>query len=662
MDHCFQLHPEMRPASYVTGRSPREQSLEAKVAELEQKLKSSASFAQISEPHVGGGTSGSDMYMFGAAGEVVAAASTRSQTLADAVASTSGGSNEVPHPRHAGPADQIGQARLPLSFGLVDTTVVGAKNPVPLRDGDSISKDVTQALAYKILHMPIFSGSELMAPDLKPAAVFHLAGRMLEGKADLPSLQVSQAVVDVHVAEEVEDLANLRAGLADAAIIAFGKQTDIPPASISAVDTSFSNYAAGAAYLADISARPARERHNLQPGVVRLMNDKSLFVVSRTDMPTIRATPLRVMMDSGAQPVMIGKGLADSLGLTPANLDPCPFTIVTSVGGTERATGYTKAPLRLIFNVGAWPTYTHLSMKCVVTNATNYDILVGQQALYPLGFGLDNWTEEAWIRPGWSTGDGRKVFIPVTFAATAMTMVAEAMFGCSGSVADLPCAPVLLEETMDYTCNAAEQQFLPSFQIPARHFKDPPPPWRTPKELSDHCRHIVADLELGEAPPTSSSFSFAQPIRWQPSPEGIVLVEIFGGIGTGLAAVLEAGITVRRYIHVDNGYAANRAVRHHIQQLLLRYPAQLSASAIHGCCGQLPQDVTMISDEDLRRLGHVDLIIAGWPCQGHSRAGTGQGLDDPRSSLFADLMRLTQWWFTHQFVDLKFLQADQRFT
>jgi hypothetical protein len=47
------------------------------------------------------------------------------------VASISGGSNEVSHPRHAGPTDQVGQARLPLSFGLVETTVVGAKNPVP---------------------------------------------------------------------------------------------------------------------------------------------------------------------------------------------------------------------------------------------------------------------------------------------------------------------------------------------------------------------------------------------------------------------------------------------------------------------------------------------------------------------------------------------------
>ena len=108
MDHCFQLHPEIRPANYVTSKSPREQSLEAKVAELKQKLKSFAFFTQISEPHVGGGTSGSDTYMFGASGEVVAAASTRSQTLADAVASTSGSSNEVLHPRHAGLADQVG--------------------------------------------------------------------------------------------------------------------------------------------------------------------------------------------------------------------------------------------------------------------------------------------------------------------------------------------------------------------------------------------------------------------------------------------------------------------------------------------------------------------------------------------------------------------------
>jgi hypothetical protein len=112
--------------------------------------------------------------------------------------------------------------------------------------------------------------------------------------------------------------------------------------------------------------------------------------------------------------------------------------------------------------------------------------------------------------------------------------------------------------------------------------------------------------------------------------------------------VLEAGLKVRRYIHVDSGFVANRVARHHINRLLALYPEQLPPSAIHGCFGKLPRDVTLISDDDLRRLGHVDLVIAGWPCQGHSRAGGGRGLDDPRSGLFADLLRLIQWWFTHQ--------------
>ena len=50
----------------------------------------------------------------------------------------------------------------------------------------------------------------------------------------------------------------------------------------------------------------------------------------------------------------------------------------------------------------------------------------------------------------------------------------------------------------------------------------------------------------------------------------------------------------------------------------------------------------------MKRLGHIDLPIAGWRCQGHSQASAGRGLDDPRSSLFVMLMPITQWWFTQQ--------------
>ena len=108
--------------------------------------------------------------------------------------------------------------------------------------------------------------------------------------------------------------------------------------------------------------------------MVRLVNDNNVLVVGRTGGNATRATPVRVMMDFSAQPVMIGKRLAQELGLNADDLEPCPFTIITSVGGTERATGYTRQPLQLIFRIGSGPLYSHLSLQCAVTTATNYDI------------------------------------------------------------------------------------------------------------------------------------------------------------------------------------------------------------------------------------------------------------------------------------------------
>jgi site-specific DNA-cytosine methylase len=39
-------------------------------------------------------------------------------------------------------------------------------------------------------------------------------------------------------------------------------------------------------------------------------------------------------------------------------------------------------------------------------------------------------------------------------------------------------------------------------------------------------------------------------------------------------------------------------------------------------------------------LGPVDLIILGWECQGFLVAGFGKSLNDKRSSLFTDMVRL----------------------
>jgi site-specific DNA-cytosine methylase len=42
-------------------------------------------------------------------------------------------------------------------------------------------------------------------------------------------------------------------------------------------------------------------------------------------------------------------------------------------------------------------------------------------------------------------------------------------------------------------------------------------------------------------------------------------------------------------------------------------------------------------------LGLIDLIILSWECQEFSTAGFGEGLNDTRSGLFMDMIRLITW-------------------
>jgi site-specific DNA-cytosine methylase len=42
-------------------------------------------------------------------------------------------------------------------------------------------------------------------------------------------------------------------------------------------------------------------------------------------------------------------------------------------------------------------------------------------------------------------------------------------------------------------------------------------------------------------------------------------------------------------------------------------------------------------------LGPMDFIISGWECQGFLVVGFGEGLNDIRSGLFTDMVRLIIW-------------------
>jgi site-specific DNA-cytosine methylase len=62
----------------------------------------------------------------------------------------------------------------------------------------------------------------------------------------------------------------------------------------------------------------------------------------------------------------------------------------------------------------------------------------------------------------------------------------------------------------------------------------------------------------------------------------------------------------------------------------------------------LPLNIALLGAHDLARVGPIDLVIVGWPCQGHTRAGCGEGLHDPRSHMFWEMLRVLRHFQTHQ--------------
>ncbi len=100
--------------------------------------------------------------------------------------------------------------------------------------------------------------------------------------------------------------------------------------------------------------------------------------------------PYRVLLDSGAQPLMLGKAACISLGIRRSELEPCPFQIQTSLGGaSDRSNFMTREKLSVQMKPDHVTDSSRLGVTTIVTTAESYDILVGGAVLYPMGFHMD---------------------------------------------------------------------------------------------------------------------------------------------------------------------------------------------------------------------------------------------------------------------------------
>jgi site-specific DNA-cytosine methylase len=59
------------------------------------------------------------------------------------------------------------------------------------------------------------------------------------------------------------------------------------------------------------------------------------------------------------------------------------------------------------------------------------------------------------------------------------------------------------------------------------------------------------------------------------------------------------------------------------------------------------------------RVGPIDLVIVGWPCQGHTRASHGEGLRDPRCRMFWEMLRMLRHLQTHHARALAYILENE---
>ncbi len=92
------------------------------------------------------------------------------------------------------------------------------------------------------------------------------------------------------------------------------------------------------------------------------------------------------------------------------------------------------------------------------------------------------------------------------------------------------------------------------------------------------------------------------------------MLDLFGGINTGLATWLQAGIPVWKYLYVERDETMRRVSSHHLALLMRRYPKLLPRLAIRGYQWVLPSNIALLGAQELAKVGPIDLVITGWPC------------------------------------------------
>jgi len=138
-------------------------------------------------------------------------------------------------------------------------------------------------------------------------------------------------------------------------------------------------------------------------------------------------TPKVVLLDIGAQPMILGVQFAKKMGMLDSKLRKSMWQIHTVSGSVKEVFEESSDLITLNFNEGTDQELC-LQVKCLVTNATSYDVLIGQEAVFPPSFTINNRFEHAYYRVDWETNGHHLGYIPLDLHGNHSPMAHHCMF------------------------------------------------------------------------------------------------------------------------------------------------------------------------------------------------------------------------------------------
>jgi hypothetical protein len=96
-----------------------------------------------------------------------------------------------------------------------------------------------------------------------------------------------------------------------------------------------------------------------------------------------------VLLDTNVQPVILKVQFTKKMGMFDSKLRKSMWQIRTACGNVKEVLGESLDLITLNFNEGTNQELC-LHVRCLVTNTTNYNVIIEQEAMFPRGFIIDN--------------------------------------------------------------------------------------------------------------------------------------------------------------------------------------------------------------------------------------------------------------------------------